>query len=470
MSIVLEFVAEISLKNIDTIRLLVVDDKEPMREVLRKFLVTEGYEVETAATAKEALTQIAHLHFDLILSDIKMPAMDGNELLDEILRFDKEAIVILMTAFGSIEAAVSAVKRGAKDYISKPFEMDEVLLRIRRALKESSLKQRVESLENQLSQQNALNKIIGNSLMIKQLRNVIERVAPLADTVLITGETGTGKELVARALHESSARKTKPFIALDCSAIPETLIESELFGHERGAFTGANESRVGLFETASDGTLFLDEVETLSLPVQAKLLRVLQEKTFRRVGGRRDSKLKARILAATNQDLLELVEAQKFRRDLYYRLAVIPINVPPLRLRREDVPEIVAFLLSKRARELNSKPFILTPQALQTLVDYEWRGNVRELENVISYITALGGNVIDAQNLPSQFHVQISSFELRASSFKTATLAEIEKNHIIQTLESVEGNRVKAAQILGVDRRTLYNKLQQYEKDDVNQV
>ncbi len=444
-------------------KILVVDDKEAMRDVLRKFLAAEGYAVETAADGNSALAKFAAEKYELVLTDIKMPALDGTELLAEILKINSRAIVILMTAFGSIEAAVAAIRNGATDYVSKPFQMDDVLFRIARALKEKNLEDRVATLESAAKKQTAVRKIIGSSLPIQRLKQIIERLAPLDDTVLITGETGTGKELAARALHELSRRRLKNFVALDCSSIPETLIEAELFGHEKGTFTGASEMRVGLFETVSDGTLFLDEVETLSLNVQSKLLRVLQEKVFRRVGGRVDLAFKARVVAATNQNLADLIEAEKFREDLFYRLNVLPIEIPPLRERRDDLPEIIAHLLAKRARQLGTETFKVTPAALQILTNYEWRGNVRELENVVSYVTALGGKTIDAADLPVQ--IQNSKFKIQSSKLDgnfIQSLAVIEKNHILRTLESVNGNRVRAAKILGVDRRTLYNKLQQY--------
>lgn len=443
-------------------RLLIVDDKEQMREVLRKFLLAEGYEVETAENASEALRKFEKGNIDLVLSDIRMPGMDGNELLAQILQFDKNAIVILMTAFGSIEAAVAAIKQGATDYISKPFQMEEVLLRLSRALKERKLEKRVADLEQQLSQKESpTGKIIGASQPIKKLRQIIERVAPLNDTVLIKGETGTGKELVARALHEGSLRSDKPFVALDCSSIPETLIESELFGYERGAFTGANQSRQGLFETVENGTLFLDEIESLSLAVQAKLLRVLQERNFRRVGGRKDLNFKARIVSATNQDLEQLIEEGNFRRDLYYRFAVIPINVPALREHREDIPELILHLLKKRAENLHKIPKI-APEAMEMLIAHDWQGNVRELENVVSYISALGGEVIDVGDLP----ILGSKIKKRAKNSELLPLAELEKSHILQAFNATNRNRVQTAKLLGIDRRTLYNKLLQYGFDE----
>lgn len=454
-----------TVKKTSPAKILIVEDKEPMRDVLRKFLAAEGYAVETAADGRDALRKYAESVFELVLSDIKMPLMDGAELLAEILKINPHAIVILMTAFGSIEAAVEAIKHGATDYVSKPFQMEDVLFRISRALKEKRLKERVADLENQIQKQTAAQKIIGSSQPIKRLKQIIERIAPLDDTVLITGETGTGKELVARALHEASRRTTRKFVALDCSSIPETLLEAELFGHEKGTFTGATATRAGLFETVADGTLLLDEVETLSPAVQAKLLRVLQEKTFRRVGGRVDIAFQARVIAATNRNLAQMVDEETFRRDLFYRLNVLPVEIPPLRERREDLPELIAFLLAKRSEELKTEKFKLTAEALRILSGHEWRGNVRELENVISYVTALGGSTIEAADLPasiSDSRFQIPDSEDGEPENFTATLAKIEKNHILQTLSKVKGNRVEAAKILGVDRRTLYNKLRQY--------
>lgn len=460
---------------------LVVDDKEQMRAVLEKFLNAEGYAVESAASADEALRKLEKSNFDLVLSDIKMPGMDGNELLDRVRARNDETIVILMTAFGSIEAAVSAIKRGAADYVSKPFAVEEVLLRIRRALDERGLKRRVAALEREVAAQRETNAIIGQSAPIKRLRQIIARVAPLDDTVLITGETGTGKELIARALHaererarNSKSKNERPFIALDCSAIPETLIEAELFGFERGAFTGATETRAGLFETAADGTFFLDEVETLAPAVQVKLLRVLQERAARRIGGRRDFQVRARIVAATNRDLAQMVKQRTFREDLYYRISVIPVHAPPLRERREDIAELVSHILARRAAERNAPPARVTPEALQRLVNYNFPGNVRELENALSYALALGGavdaahgekeTIIGVEDLPPHIAGASINDNVSEDEFAPLPLDEIERRHIARTLAYVGGNQVRAAKLLGIDRRTLYNKLQQWKE------
>lgn len=386
-----------------------------------------------------------------------------------------------MTAFASIEAAVEALKRGAADYISKPFSMDDVLFKIKRALEERDLRRRVADLERQVAAHRAASggEIIGNSAAMQRLREIIERVAPLPDTVLITGETGTGKELVARALHQARLRQLgpserRPFVALDCSAIPESLIEAELFGYERGAFTGASQSRPGLFETAEAGTLFLDEVETLTPAVQAKLLRVLQERSVRRLGGRRTLPVAARIIAATNIDLAEAVRQGHFRQDLFYRLAVIPIHVPPLRERREDIPLLIDYMLARRAAERRTPVAQLTPQARQLLLDYNYPGNVRELENIITYVTAFAeatngaAPLIDVENLPPQ----LVGAKRTATSLTNdapevpATLDQLERAHILRTLEMVGGNQARAARLLGIDRRTLYNKLRKWQKDE----
>jgi DNA-binding NtrC family response regulator len=442
--------------------ILVVDDKDQMREVLQKFLTAEGYKVGTAANAAEALGRLEAKSYDLVLSDIKMPGIDGNELLDRVRALDAKTIIILMTAFGSIEAAVSAIRRGAYDYISKPFEMSEIVLRIQRALGNRNLQQRVADLEKQVAEQRADRKITGQSAAIKRLRQIIERIGPSDDTVLITGETGTGKELVARAIHQRSPRSNSPFVALDCSAIPESLIESELFGHEKGTFTGATESRAGLFESAGKGTFFLDEVNSLSPAVQAKFLRVLQERGVRRVGGREDIPVHARIVAATNHDLAAAIKDGRFRRDLYYRLAVIPLAVPPLREHRDDIPELILQLLEIRTRERGGEPPRVTPEAMRILISHDWPGNVRELENAISFATALGNTVIGVEDLPPT--ISGKSFErVDTDDYTPASIEEVVRRHILRTLESVGGNQVRAAKILGIDRRTLYSKLKLWD-------
>lgn len=455
-------------------RILVIDDKEQMCAVLKKFLVGEGYAVETAQSAEQALQIMARAPFDLVLSDVRMPGMSGQQLLDHLRARGDGVAVILMTAFGSIEAAVEALKRGAADYISKPFSMDDVLFKIKRALDERDLRQRVVDLERQVAAHRAARsgELIGNSAAMQRLREIIERVAPLPDTVLITGETGTGKELVARALHEARLRQLgtserRPFVALDCSAIPESLIEAELFGYERGAFTGASQARPGLFETAAAGTLFLDEVETLTLAVQAKLLRVLQERSVRRLGGRRTLPVAARIIAATNIDLAEAVRQGHFRQDLFYRLAVIPIRVPPLRERREDIPLLIDHLLARRAAERRVPVAKLTPAARQLLLDYDYPGNVRELENIITYVTAFADGaapLIDVADLPPQVAKRTDQAPATDAPNVPATLDQLERAHILRTLELVGGNQAQAARLLGIDRRTLYNKLRKWQQ------
>jgi two-component system NtrC family response regulator len=448
---------------------LIVDDKPQMREVLQKILVAEGYAVETAAGADDALERIDHSAFDIVLTDLRMPGRDGFELLDHIRERAPEIIVILMTAFGSIDTAVEAIKRGAMDYVSKPFETNEVLLRIRRALQERGLIRRVAALERQVSSQEAARAIIGNSGATERLRRVIQQVAPLDATVLITGETGTGKELVARALHESSPRAKRPFIALDCSALPESLVESELFGHERGAFTGAVEMRVGLFEAAEDGTLFLDEVDSLTLSVQAKLLRALQERVVRRLGGKRVVPVRARIVAAANRDLEAMIESGAFRQDLYFRLAAIPIVTPPLRERRDDVPQLIAHFMTHLRRSGQPLPSF-SPEAMERLLAHRWPGNVRELENAVHYILAFGQPRITPDDLPAAIANGLrggAGPTTANRTFSPRSLADVEKEHILRTLSYAEGNQAQAAKLLGIDRRTLYAKLRTWGLSDI---
>lgn len=445
---------------------LIVDDKPQMRDVLRKILSAEGYAVAVAPGGDEALEFLQATHVDVVLTDLRMPGMDGFELIDRIRAEDPDRIVILMTAFGSVETAVAAIKGGATDYVSKPFQTDEVLMRIRRALDERGTRRRVVQLERQLTSREGTQGIIGGSEAVRRLRRVIEQIAPLDSTVLITGETGTGKELVARALHAASPRAKRPFVALDCSAIPEALVESELFGHERGSFTGATEAREGLFEAAADGTLFLDEVESLPLTVQAKLLRVLQEKNLRRIGGRKVIPVRARILAATNKPLDAEVRAGTFRQDLYFRLAVIPIPVPSLRERRDDIPELVQYFLDREAARRGTPSPRVTPEALARMMAHHFPGNIRELENAIHFALAFADSVITTDHLPVT--ILASDDDLSGSpgndgDFRPEPLADIEKRHILKTLDSVEGNQVQAAKLLGIDRRTLYNKLKSWQ-------
>lgn len=446
--------------------ILIVDDKPQMRDVLRKILSAEGYAVAVAPGGEEALEFLQSTQVDVVLTDLRMPGMDGFDLIDRIRAEDPDRIVILMTAFGSVETAVAAIKRGATDYVSKPFQTDEVLMRIRRALDERGTRRRVVQLERQLTSREGTRGIIGASEAVRRLRRVIEQIAPLDSTVLITGETGTGKELVARALHAASPRAKRPFVALDCSAIPESLVESELFGHERGAFTGATESREGLFEAAADGTLFLDEVESLPLSVQAKLLRVLQEKNLRRIGGRKVIPVRARILAATNKPLDAEVRAGTFRQDLYFRLAVIPIPVPSLRERREDIPELIQHFLDRETSRRGTPSPRVAQEALARMMAYHFPGNIRELENAVQFALAFADTVITTDHLPVT--MLASDDDATASrgtgdEFKPEPLADIEKRHILKTLESVEGNQVQAAKLLGIDRRTLYNKLKSWQ-------
>ena len=382
--------------------------------------------------------------------------MGGFDFVDYIRTEKPDCILILMATFGSVETATSAIRRGATDYVSKPVQMEEVLLRIRRALDERGLRRQIVQLENRRIAREGAGRIIGCSEAVRRLRRAIEQIAPLDSTVLITGETGTGKELVARSLHAASPRAKRPFVAFDCSAIPESLVESELFGDDRE----------GVFEAASDGTVFLDEVDSLPLSVQTKLLRVLQEKNLRRIGGRQVIPVRARILAATSKSLDAEVRAGTFRQDLHFRLAVIPIPVPSLRARREDIPELVQHFLDRETTRRGTPAPRIAPEALARMRAYHFPGNIRELENAIRFALNFAGSVITADHLPVTI---LASDDDRPASrktgddFKPEPLADIEKRHILKTLESVEGNQVQAAKLLGIDRRTLYNKLKSWQ-------
>ena len=383
----------------DTI--LVVDDEVNYLTVMEALLGDTGYEVLTAPSALEALKIAGASDLDLVLTDMKMPKMSGIELLDELHRLYPDLPVIIMTAFGTVEKAVTAMKKGAFDYILKPFKNDEILVTIAKALEHRHLLLTNRLLYQELEKKYGFPNIVGESRVMQEILALVKRVASSKATVLVTGESGTGKELVARAIHQCSNRAQKPFISVNCAALTETLLESELFGHERGAFTDAVAMRKGRFELADGGTLFLDEVAEMSQALQAKLLRVLQEMEFERVGGNRTIKVDVRVVAATNRDLKEEVEAGRFREDLFYRLNVVHLQVPPLRQRQEDIPLLAAHFVKKYVQENVRGKIRLTPEALKVLVQYAWPGNVRELENVMERAVILcHNNLITPEDLP----------------------------------------------------------------------
>lgn len=437
-------------------QILVVDDDEITCNLLEEVLSKEGYAVDRALHGREAIEKGERKFYDVVLTDIRMAGIDGMGVLRFYREKSPETIMIMMTAFGSIETAIGAIKEGAYDYVSKPFKLDEIKLAIHRALDQKRLLRENLFFRQELISKYKLENIVGRSPKMLQMYKTIARVAESRSTVLIHGESGTGKELIARAIHFNSSRSSAPFVAVDCGSLAETLLESELFGHVRGAFTGAVTNKKGLFEEADKGTCFLDEVGDISLSMQAKLLRVLQEHEIKRVGGTETIKVDVRVVAATNRDLEQLVEEKKFREDLYYRLNVVSIYVPPLREREEDIPLLVEHFLSKYAAE-NRKPMPrISPAALDLLVRYRWPGNVRELENMIERLVTLSqSGLILPEDLPRRLRINAPDVDM--GSFPTGvSLSQIEKLYIQKVLEETGGNKKRAAEILGIDRRTLY--------------
>jgi two-component system NtrC family response regulator len=446
----------------DTI--LVVDDEANYLTVMQALLEEANYEALTALSGAEALKVAAQSDLDAVLTDMKMPKMSGIELLDEIKRLYPDIPVILMTAFGTVEKAVEAMKKGAFDYILKPFKNEEILVTIAKALEHRHLLLKNRLLSQDLDKKYGFPNIVGESKAIQEILALVKRVAGSKATVLISGESGTGKELIARAIHLLSPRANKTFISVNCAALTETLLESELFGHERGAFTHAVAMRKGRFELADGGTLFLDEVAEMSPALQVKLLRVLQEMEFERVGGTRTIKVDVRVVAATNKDLKEEVEAGRFREDLYYRLNVVHLNIPPLRQRPEDIPFLAAHFLKKYAVENVRGEVRLSPEALKLLIQYGWPGNVRELENVMERAVILcGDNHITPNDLPAELASSRQEPKVDIDLFIPFTkplpeaLEQIEEQMIRRALEASGQVQVRAAEMLGITKSLFYN-------------
>jgi len=445
-------------------RVLIVDDEEQMRDLLTKVLDKNGYQVSAAGDGEQALAILEKEPVDLVVTDVRMPGVSGLEALKAIKELNPEIVVIIMTAFGSIDQAVQAVKEGAYDYINKPFKIDEMLLTIEKALEERRLRHEVSTLRRELRTRYHFENIIGKSRAMQEVFGLIEHVAGSRSTVMIYGKSGTGKELVAKAIHYNSQRVAKPFVAVNCAAIPSELLESELFGHEKGAFTGAIATKVGKFELATGGSLFLDEVGSMRLDLQAKILRALQEREIERVGGTRTIKIDVRVIAATNRDLKKAVEESAFREDLYYRLNVVPITLPPLRQRRDDIPLLVEHFIGKYNREFNRKVKGFSAGATAALYQYDWPGNVRELENVIERAVALAqGENISLRELPLDIsildHDMIEDLQKHGWSLREAR-HQFEKQYVLNILEKVRWNQTEAARVLGLHRNTLLWKLQ----------
>ncbi|MFQ5895090.1 MAG: sigma-54-dependent transcriptional regulator [Nitrospinota bacterium] len=450
-------------------RVLVVDDKADMRWTLTNVLTDAGYAAFEASSGETALALIREKMPQVVLLDIRMPQMDGWEVLEAIAAMQWPFAVIIITAYGDIKSAVRAMKMGAFDYLTKPFDNEEILLTVRRAIEHLSLREEIQELRGRLARAISLEERMGSSGPIRKVVEAVQRVAPTNYTVLVVGKTGTGKELVARAIHQLSSRHAKPFLAIDCGAIPETLLESELFGYEKGAFTGAERRRAGYFEAADGGTLFFDEIGNLPLGLQAKLLRVMEEKTIQMLGSTKVREVDVRVLAASNAPLEEAVRRGQFREDLYYRLAEFTIALPTLSARREDIPFLAKYFLAEANRDLGGEARGITEDALAAMMAYPWPGNVRELRNAIRHAALIGPQMIRREDLNLRAELRAVPTAARGGG-ETVALSDavrqsvdrVEAERILGALRATGGNKAEAARILKVDYKTLYRKLKKY--------
>src|SRR5256885_472253 len=448
--------------------ILVADDDASIRSLLKQPPPDEGFRVTEAATGSEVVENVKAQSPDLVIMDLRMPELDGIEALQKVKTASPRTAVLIMTAFGTSNAAIKAMELGAFDYITKPFELDKISYTVKRAFQYQDLTQEVEVLRDEISSLVQTERIVGNSSAMQEVYKTVGKVAKADATVLITGESGTGKELVAEALHYNSTRRSGPLVKVSCAALPETLLEAELFGHEKGSFTGALATRKGRFELADKGTIFLDEIGEMSLATQTKLLRVLQERKIERVGSSIPIKVDIRVIVATNKDLGKQVEANRFRDDLFYRLNVINIHMPPLRERKEDVPALVEHFLAKHRYSASAQPATISEEALRRLNEYNWPGNVRELENVIERAVVLSrGQIITSRELPfgdhdADAHEEEGEDVSTEKSFFKKSVSQFEKDLIMKALRDANGNRSKAAEMLGIYRRLLYAKIKEY--------
>ena len=448
---------------------LVVEDDESLQNLLRSLLSQKGCEVRIVGSGQEAIRVAQEIPVHVLLTDLKLPDIDGLVVLERILKIDSKVIGIVMTGYGSIDCAVKAMKAGAFDFLTKPFENEVFTATIDRALEAYRQRERGLSSRKAVSCQHQMEQFIGTSEPVNRVLKFVAKVADHGSTVLIQGESGTGKELVARMLHFNSVRKDRPLIPVNCGAIPENLLESELFGHEKGAFTGAVQARIGRFESAHGGTIFLDEIGELSLGLQVKLLRVLQERSFERVGGTRTINVDVRVVAATNQDLEEAVRQKRFREDLYYRLNVIPVTIPPLRERRSDIPQLVNHFLAKLSRGKQTATIVCSPEAMARLMEYHWPGNIRELENMVERLAVMShSKTIEASALTDRIPHPGAAVEQTASHFISFSdqginlsreIEQLENRLIVGALRQANGITTKAAQLLQVNRTTLIEKM-----------
>ncbi len=450
--------------------ILVVDDDEAVRHMLSHLLTREGYLVHSAASGREALDSLDKAPTDIVLCDVRMKGMDGLELLDKILELKPDMTVILMSAYGSVDQALEAIKRGAYDYISKPFKKDEVLFCLRKAEERERLRRENRRLRDRLGQDMGMGEFVGQSPQMQQVFRTLRKIAEYKTTVLITGESGTGKELAARSIHNLSSRRNGEFVAVNCGAIPAALLESELFGHRKGAFTHATRDKKGLFEEAHEGTLFLDEIGELPIQLQVKLLRVLQEGTIRRLGDTRLIEIDVRIVAATSRDLAAMVQEGTFRKDLYYRLAVLPVHMPPLRDHIEDVPLLVHYFLEHMGRQLGKQITSVHPAAMRILMEHDWPGNVRQLQNVVQHALVMAeGDELRIEDLPGPLQKrsrETKDFGLRIDGLSIKKNGKaLERILIRRALEQTKGNRTRAAKLLEISHRALLYKIREYGLD-----
>ena len=452
-------------------KILVVDDDAVARELLAEALKKEGYDVEAFGSGEAAIARGREGRVDLVLTDIRMGAVDGLTVLREFKRMSQDTAIVVLTAFGSLEGAIEAIKQGAYDYLAKPFKKEEIKLVVQRSLDHCRLLRENTKFREELKSKDEWSPLVGSSPAMLEVYKLVARVSESKSTGLLQGESGTGKELIARAIHGNSPRRDKPFVPVNCGALPDTLLESEMFGYEKGAFTGAVGTKTGLFESASGGTLFLDEVGELGQALQVKLLRVMQDHEVRRVGGTHSIKVDVRIIAATNRDLDQFVKEGKFRDDLFYRLNVVRITLPSLTERQEDIPMLAHYFLQKCATGTTTPVRGFHPDTMELLNRYRWPGNVRELENAIERAVSLShGPLLTPDDLPVAIRQAPIHADAKPESPDTTepvclTLEEVEKRHLVRVLKETKGNKVKASKILGIDRRTLYRMAERFGLD-----
>ncbi len=445
--------------------ILIAEDEDLMRAIISRLLEEAGYRVAAAASAEEALEVFAAEDVAVTLTDIRMAGMDGLALLDRVKDVDSEALVVVMTAYSSVDSAVAALRKGAFDYVTKPFVNEDLLQSVKNAIRQRELFRENRHLRRELDRRYSFSEIIGTSEALQQVFRLVEKVAATNTNILIQGESGTGKELIARAIHHNSPRSDRPFVAINCGALPETLLESELFGHTKGAFTGAVATRSGLFRSAEGGTVFLDEIGEITPAMQVRILRAVQEHEVTPVGSSAPVPFDARIICATNRDLEREVTEGRFREDLFYRLNVIEIHLPPLRERREDIPLLARHFITRTARGQSQVEKSFEPAAMSALINYAWPGNVRELQNAIERAFTLSADAIDLDSLPPRVRDSASREAVRDPDGLRPTLAEVERRYILETLAATNQDKARAANILGIDLSTLYRKLKRYDAD-----